>query len=45
MGKGQEKQQARETWIKVYKQLGCISKAARKCGIAPLYYAPVGTAI
>jgi transposase len=34
MSKEHEKQQARETWIKIYKQVGSVSKAARKCGIA-----------
>jgi transposase InsO family protein len=34
MSKEHENQQARETWIKIYKQVGSVSKAARKCGIA-----------
>lgn len=29
-----QKQKAREGWIRTYEQLGSISKAARKCGIA-----------
>ncbi|PTX13100.1 transposase [Pontibacter mucosus] len=34
MKKQEQKQKARADWIKVYQQLGAISKAARRCGIA-----------
>jgi transposase len=34
MEKQDQKQKARETWVKVYEQLGSVSKAARHCGIA-----------
>src|SRR5687768_12581589 len=34
MGKEEQKQKARETWVKVFEQLGSVSKAARRCGIA-----------
>lgn len=34
MKKQEQKQKARADWIKVYQQLGSISKAARRCGIA-----------
>lgn len=29
----QRKLKAREIWIKTYKELGSVSKAARRCGI------------
>ncbi|RDV12975.1 hypothetical protein DXT99_22170 [Pontibacter diazotrophicus] len=34
MKKEEQKQKAREDWIKVYQQLGSVSKAALRCGIA-----------
>ncbi len=34
MKKQEQKKKARADWIKVYQQLGSISKAARRCGIA-----------
>ncbi|TPE43475.1 helix-turn-helix domain-containing protein [Pontibacter mangrovi] len=33
MKKQELKQKARADWIRVYEQLGFISKAARRCGI------------
>ncbi|TPE39210.1 IS481 family transposase [Pontibacter mangrovi] len=34
MKKEEQKQKAREDWIRVYQQLGSVSKAALRCGIA-----------
>jgi hypothetical protein len=42
MEKQEQKQKAREIWVKVDEQLGSVSKAARHCGIAkiPFFYSP-----
>jgi hypothetical protein len=29
-----KKAKARAAWLKVYEELGCVSKAAKRCGIA-----------